>query len=397
MSTTSFCSKLISNTGSFPDVSMALIPPPPPPQPQQQASGHHHSLEYLPRPLGDETIDAHLKFNPYRLTIMEMCYLGLIVVGAGIWADQLAGEDSLIFGVIMTLIIYSVMVGWGAFLGRISWGLIAKWSVRGWLLKVWKWPFWGIFNPSARKIRIDSYVIEHKPSGLQNNLVFTVKQSWTASLFLFTLLFLSMPEDLTNQSTYYGLATLLILFAPALSGLLVPLYIYSDSSVVEVIPGARDFAPIGMSMRQLLRTFIGLGSVVIVVLTVFGMARTEGFVPAMRFVFGDVLMALSIMGATVLAAALSYSNKLHLQWVEAFNQLWFDPLDPDHTFHAIDDNAYIVMPDHLLLDTLTHLRNVRGSHFADAPAPMDIPPPPPQPTVHPPPAPGSLGPPPPPG
>lgn len=59
---------------------MALIPPPPP-QPQQQASGHHHSLEYLPRPLGDETIDAHLKFNPYRLTIMEMCYLGLIVAG----------------------------------------------------------------------------------------------------------------------------------------------------------------------------------------------------------------------------------------------------------------------------------------------------------------------------
>lgn len=181
-----------------------------------------------------------------------------------------------------------------------------------------------------------------------------------------------MPNDLTDTSTYFGFAGLLLIFSPILSAVLVPLYIFSDSSVVEVIPGERDFAPVGMSVRFALSRLIGWGSLFIVLTKLWGLTKSTGFIDALRFLLGETLMILSVLGATVLAAALSYPNKLHLKWVEEFNKLWFNEKDPDHTFHRIDENAYIVIPDHLLLETLTHLRKTKGSHFADAPAQQQI-------------------------
>ncbi len=386
-----------------------LIPPPPPtlgapPPPPQQlpvpppslqspapppAEKNIHHMGHLPRPVGDETVEAFMKFNPYKLTIFEMFYLGLIVVGGLIWIAQIIENNGLAFSLFAVFVIYIGLMLWGALLGRFSWGIIAKWSVKGWLLNVWKSPLFPVFTTDACMIRIDSYVIENKPSGLWNNIVFSIKQSWTSSLFLFTFFFLLMPDDITNISvnqSYSNAVLLLLLLSPMLSGLLVPLYIFSDSSVVEVIPGERDFAPIGMSLRQLLRRFIGWGSMVIVLLTLIDITNSSGLSSAVQFFLTDTLILLSMLGAMVLAAALSYPNRLHLKWVEEFNKLWFEERDPDHTFHRIDDNAYIVIPDHLLHETLTHLRSVMGDNFSDSqipPAPsinqqnVQNPPPPP--------------------
>ena len=346
--------------------------PPPPPQSANSPKPHVHTRDFLPRAVGDETIEAFMKFNPYKLTIFEMFYLGLILFGALIWLIRLSSEGNLIMAFVSVIIVYLSLVLWGAFVGRFSWSLMAKWSVKGWLLNVWKSPLFPIFNTDAYKIRIDSFVIEHKPSGVWNNIVFSIKQSRTSSLFLFSLLFLLMPNDLTDTSTYFGFAGLLLIFSPILSAVLVPLYIFSDSSVVEVIPGQRDFAPVGMSVRQSLSRLIGWGSLIIVLSKFVSLTNSSGFMDAIRFLSGETLMILSVLGATVLAAALSYPNKLHLLWVEEFNKLWFNEKDPDHTFHRIDENAYIVIPDHLLLETLTHLRKTKGSHFADAPVQQQI-------------------------
>ena len=356
-----------------PNMGHQVAAPPPPPQSTNSPIPHVHTNDFLPRPVGDETRDAREKFNPYKLTMFERCYLGLIVVGALIWLLRLSSEGPSMMAFVLVIIIYLSLVLWGAFVGRFSWSLMAKWSVKGWLLNVWKSSLFPIFNTGACMIRIDSFVIENKPSGLWNNIVFSIKQSRTSSLFLFSLLFLLMPDDLTNPSTYYGFAILLLIFSPILSAVLVPLYIFSDSSVVEVIPGQRDFAPVGMSVRFALSRLIGWGSLIIVLTKLWRLTTSSGFIDAIIFLSGDTLMILSVIGATVLAAALSYPNKLHLQWVEEFNKLWFEERDPDHTFHQIDENAYIVIPDHLLNETLTHLRKTKGDHFADAPAPHQNP------------------------
>ena len=365
------------------------LPVPPPPVHAQPPISHEqniHSSSHLPRPVGDETMEAFMKFNPYKLTIFEMLYLGLIVVGGLIWIAQLSQQNNPVSSLVMVIIVYIALMLWGALMGRISWSIIAKWSVKGWLLNVWRSPLFPVFTADACMIRIDSFVIEHRPSGLWNNIVFSIKQSWTSSLLLFTLLFLLMPDDITDLSTYYGIAIFLLLLSPMLSGVLVPLYIFSDSSVVEVIPGERDFAPIGMSLRQLLSRLIGWGSIVIVLFTLIDISNSSGLSSAVQFFIGDTLMLLSILGATVLAAALAYPNRLHLKWVEEFNKLWFEERDPDHTFHRIDDNAYIVIPDHLLHETLTHLRSVMGDNFSDSQIPkaplieqnnLQNPPPPP--------------------
>ncbi|GEM_PF-2633672 len=357
-----------------------LLPPPPPliipgqevdnrqsPSTPDSSRPHEHTQDFLPRTIGDETRDAFTKFNPYKLTLVEMFYLGLIVVGALIWLIQLSLDENSLVAFSTVIIIYFCLFVWGGFIGRFSWSMMAKWSVKGWLLNVWKSPLFPIFNMNACMIRIDSFVIENKPSGLWNNIVFSIKQSWTSSLFLFSILFLLMPNDITDPSTFIGLAGLLLIFSPILSAILVPLYIFSDSSVVEVIPGQRDFAPVGMSLRQSLSRLIGYGSVIIVLSKFYSLTNSVGFFVALGFLSGETIMILSVLGVTVLAAALSYPNKMHLQWVTEFNNLWFEDRDPDHTFHRIDDNAYIVIPDHLLYDTLTHLRNTKGSHFADAP------------------------------
>jgi hypothetical protein len=364
-----------------------LIPPPPPatlgqalhpplpPSPSIQSpvspEENPHVHDYLPRPLGDETIDAIKKFNPYKLTIFERCYLGLIVVGALVWIAQLSLRANFFVALLSVILIYVAFMIWGALFGRLSWSLIAKWSVKGWLLNVWKSRLFPIFSSDACMIRVDSFVIENKPSGLWNNIIFSIKQSWTSSLLLFTILFWLMPDDITELSSFSTSSLFLLLFAPVLSSVLVPLYIFSDSSVVEVIPGKRDFAPVGMSLRQALSRFIGYGSIVIVFFTVLDIAKSSSFIEAVRFLTGETLMLLSVLGATVLAAALSYPNKLHIKWVEEFNKLWFEGKDPDHTFHRIDDNAYIVMPDHLLHETLTHLREYMGTRFAEQQIPLD--------------------------
>ena len=346
-------------------------PSPPPVQPNMAPRGVPMVVpsSNLPRPVGDETMEAFMKFNPYKLTIIEMFYLGLIVVGGLIWIAQISQEQNPFIALLWVIIVYVTAMFWGVLMGGVSWRTIAKWSVKGWLLNVWRSPLFPVFTADACMIRIDSFVIEHRPSGLWNNIVFSIKQSWTSSLLLFTLLFLLMPDDITDLSTYYGIAIFLLLLSPILSGVLVPLYIFSDSSVVEVIPGKRDFAPIGMSLRQLLSRLIGWGSIVIVLFTVIKMSYSSGLSSAVQFLLTETLTLLSILGAMVLAAALSYPNRLHLKWVEEFNKLWFEDRDPDHTFHRIDDNAYIVIPDHLLHETLTHLRSVMGDNFSNSPIP----------------------------
>ncbi len=81
-----------------------------------------------------------------------------------------------------------------------------------------------------------------------------------------------------------------------------------------------------------------------------------------------MLVIMSMSATTVLAASVAYSNKKHFELVEIFNTTFFDlNVHQDHTFREIDNNAFIVMPKHLMKDTIEYLTETRGANFARVP------------------------------
>lgn len=261
------------------------------------------------------------------------------------------------------------MIIWGFIAGSVSWGRMGKWCVKkdgG--LKLWQHKWFPIkcFKGDAKKIRIDSYVMENRPESTWDNTVYSINQAKVSSYLMFGILFLITPKisGSTNWADFISSAYMLAFLSPIVGAIIVPLYIFSDSSVVEVVPGERDFAPIGMTARQFLNSFVRWGLIGLISLKLLPVLFTSDFSNAII----TMVFIMSIVAATVLAASFSYSNKRHLDLVHQFNCIWFEfSVDQDHTFKQIDENAYIVMPRHLLEETITHLEKTMGTNFAHVP------------------------------
>ena len=109
--------------GAPPPLPQQLPVPPPPlqsPAPPPAEKNIHH-MGHLPRPVGDETVEAFMKFNPYKLTIFEMFYLGLIVVGGLIWIAQIIENNGLafsLFAVFVSALDVFALLGVNRHLGR---------------------------------------------------------------------------------------------------------------------------------------------------------------------------------------------------------------------------------------------------------------------------------------
>ena len=289
--------------------------------------------------------------------------------------------------------LYSLLIFWGYIAGSITWRFIGQWCVKkdgG--LKLWQYKWFPIkcFKGDAKKIRIDSYVMENRPKSYWDNTIYSIHQAKVSSYLMFGILFLITPK-LSGSATltdFTSFAYMLVFLSPILGAIIVPLYIFSDSSVVEVVPGERDFAPIGMTARLFLNSFVKWGLVGLISIKLLPVFFTSGFSTEIFQLMFTMVFIMSLVAASVLAASFSYSNDRHLGLVEEFNNIWFDlSVDQDHTFKQIDDNAFIVMPKHLLKETLTHLGETMGPNFAHvpkshqyselSPAPIQNAPPPP--------------------
>ena len=347
-------------------VAPVSVAPPPPidHSPSSHAAFHSQNLHEI----GDETFDTLFSpSNPYRMNGWDWVFI--IGTALGFVSCILFTE----LGLLYTIILYVSLVFWGYFLGSISWYSVGQWSVqqeKG--LKLWRWKWFPIkcFRGDAKMIRIDSFAMENRPGDDKSDIIFSIHQAKVASYLCFGLLFVFAPE-LSKDSVITDLIDigfLITILSPLIGSILVPMYIFSDSSVVEVIPEERDFAPVGMTLRTWLKKFVRWALFGLVSIQLIIAISSSGLGENTYRAIITMLILMSWSATTVVAASFSYPNEKHFRLVEIFNDAIFDlKVDQDHTFKQIDTNSFIVMPKHLINDTIEFLRETRGDDFAHVP------------------------------
>jgi len=321
--------------------------------------------------VSEESAEAELYFNPYKLRWFDMVIIVLFLFMP-------------VFMPIIGLFLVVLFI-WGLLWGFFAWGFVARW---------WTYarPFSGLtyrgrVNLIRNKkrgntlIRIDSYVMENRPVDWKQNIGFTIKQARMGVVLIFTLLFVTvrskwneflysgegtrMLESSNGADLFSGWTMFVVLFSPAITCALVPLFISRDSSIVAVVPGQRDFNPIGREIETRLGGLIGWGSLILVSATFGSMLlkalQTSSWDMIYEFIL-QMFVLLSTSCVMVLGAACGYRNKTHFNRVDEFNNLFIGVNDWDHDFQRFElpggGSGVLVAPHELMPSLLTYTKKL---------------------------------------